>query len=451
MAKGLRHRTQCEKERSDSPSPSAVRLCLWMYMPPFSFIHTADLHLGSPFSTLGASNPELASEMRSATFEAFERIVQLCLKKEADFLLVAGDVFDGADRSIRAQITFAEGLKKLGQAGIRSFVVHGNHDPMGCWSRTLEWPQGVHVFGDSAETVRVERNGALLGHVQGISYARSDERRNLARFFSRTNAGFHVGLLHANVGADTGHEPYAPCALEDLIRAGMDYWALGHVHSKRFIFEENPCALYPGNTQGRNIRERGERGCYLVRVGEDHHLEPEFLATDTIRWTLEEVPIDGIAHEQALIRVLEDRCLRISEEQSGRSAIARITLTGHGPLYSLLSDPNTLQELLELVQEKGMSLSPFVWVEHIRSEVRPEWEKGAWIRQADFLGELLRCAREIQDDGAFETFLQEELGPLVHDSRARGFMDFPGGAKARDLLMRAEDMCVAALRDEDGG
>ena len=388
--------------------------------------------------------------MRSATFEAFEGVVTLCLKKEVDFLLVAGDVFDGADRSIRAQIAFAECLKKLGEAGIKSFVVHGNHDPMGCWSRTLEWPKGVYVFGDTPETVPVERNGALLAHVQGVSYGRSEERRNLVRLFLKTNAGFHVGLLHANVGADTGHEPYAPCTLEDLMRAGMDYWALGHVHSKRLILEENPCALYPGNTQGRNIREPGERGCYLVRVKEDHHLEPEFLATDVIRWTLEEVPVDNIEGEQALLRVLEDRCLRISEEQSGRSAIARITLTGHGPLYSFLSDPNTLQELLELVQEKGMSLSPFVWVEQIRSEVRPEWDKDAWVRQADFLGELLRCAREIQGDGAFEAFLQEELGPLVQDPRGRGFVDLPEGAKARSLLMRAEDICVAALQDEDG-
>lgn len=418
-------------------------------MPSFSFVHTADLHLGSPFSTLGLNNPELASTLRSATFEAFEAVVNLCLEQEVDFLLVAGDVFDSADRSIKAQITFLKGLEKLGDAGIKSFVVHGNHDPLDCWSRTLEWPQGVHVFGEELGTVPVERDGAAVARVQGISYPRRDERRNLARLFSKNSPEFHLGLLHANVGSDTGHEPYAPCTLDDLISSGVDYWALGHVHAKRILAGGVPCVLYPGNIQGRNIQETGERGCYLVTVDHDHHIGLEFHATDVIRWALEEIPINTFETEQELLKALEDRCGRISAEHRGRGVILRIALSGHGPLYPLLKNPGNLQELLEMMREWGMSLSPFVWVEQIRSTAGPEVDRAARMRQGDFLGELLRCSSELQGDGPWEAFMKEELAPLYHDTRARGFLGFPEEPKARELLLRAEDMCVEGLQDED--
>ena len=143
-------------------------------MSNFSFIHAADLHLDSPFATLSPNNPDLAAMLRSGTFEAFDKVMQLCLEKRVDFLLVAGDIYDGADRSLRAQVKFRDGLKRLSEAGIRSFVVYGNHDPLDGWSSTLEWPPSVHLFGDHVETLEVKRNGSLLACIQGISYPKRD-------------------------------------------------------------------------------------------------------------------------------------------------------------------------------------------------------------------------------------------------------------------------------------
>ena len=110
-------------------------------MKNFSFIHTADLHLDSPFSGLRQVDGEIASLLKDATFRAFDNVVELALKNEVDFLLVAGDVYDAADRSLRAQLKFADGLKKLANGGIRSFVCHGNHDPLDGWIASLQWPE----------------------------------------------------------------------------------------------------------------------------------------------------------------------------------------------------------------------------------------------------------------------------------------------------------------------
>jgi exonuclease SbcD len=415
---------------------------------PISFIHTADLHLDSPFSVLSLNNPDLANRLRSATFEAFEKVIQLCLEKRVDFLLVSGDIYDGADRGFKAQIKFRDGLKRLDEAGIRSFVVHGNHDPLDGWSSTLEWPTGVHLFRDRVETVQIKRDGNLLACIQGISYPKRDEGRNLSLFFKRTDPAFHIGLLHANVGSDTGHEPYASCSMEDLLKTEMDYWALGHVHGKRVLSQNLPFVLYPGNTQGRNVRETGEKGCYLVRVSEDKEVAIEFHATDMIRWITRDLTIQNLFTEQDLINALNKVCSDVSKSESGRPVILRISLTGSGPLYESLKNPNIVSDLLEILQEMGMSYSPFVWIEQIKLSINPELDLTSWMKEGDFIGELLRYSHEISEDEHFEELARKELAPLFDDPRARRFIDFPNRDKLRNLLKEAEEICAESLHRE---
>ena len=414
-------------------------------MPNFSFVHAADLHLDSPFAALNVDNPDLASILHSATFEAFDRVIQLCLEEQVDFLLVAGDVYDGSDRSLRAQVKFRDGLQRLHEAGIRSFVIHGNHDPLDGWSSTLEWPSGVHVFGEHLETTEVKRDGSLLARVQGISYPKRDERRNLSLLFHPTDSAFHIALLHANVGSDTGHEPYAPCTLEDLMKSQMDYWALGHVHSQRVLSAHLPFVVYPGNTQGRNIKETGEKGCYLVKVGEDKEVELEFRATDVIRWTTYELSIHDLQTEQDLINALDHACVEISEKALDRPSIARMTLSGRSPLFKFLKAPNSVADLLEILHERGPSYFPSVWVEQILLSVSPDIDPMARMKERDFLGDLIRYSRELMGDKRLEALVREDLAPLFESARIQRYIDVPGDRQLRELLEEAERICLENL------
>jgi exonuclease SbcD len=418
-------------------------------MSNFSFVHAADLHLDSPFATLHVDNPDLARILRSATFEAFDRVVQLCLEKQVDFLLVAGDVYDGADRSLRAQVKFRDGLQRLDEAGIRSFVVHGNHDPLEGWSSTLEWPSGVHVFGDHVETVELKKDGTLLACIQGISYPQRDERRNLSLLFHRTGSAFQIALLHANVGSDTGHEPYAPCSMEDLLRSEMDYWALGHVHSKRVLSNLLPFVVYPGNPQGRNIKETGEKGCYLVKVGDDKEVEMEFHATDVIRWTTYDLPIHDLQTEQDLMNAFERVCVGISEKASGRPTMLRISLSGRSPLFKFLKAPNTLPDLLEILHEMGSSYSPPVWVEQIQLSVGPDVDPMVRMKERDFLGDLIRYSRELLGKRDLGALVKEDLAPLFESTRIHRYLDSPGDRELRELLEEAERICLENLHGEE--
>ena len=120
----------------------------------FRFIHAADLHLDSPFTGIRAAAPEnVASALYSATFDSYRNIIDLCISEGVDALLVAGDIYDGADRSLRAQRAFIDGLRNLDAAGIRSFVCHGNHDPLDGWEARLSYPDGCHRFDPDFEAV----------------------------------------------------------------------------------------------------------------------------------------------------------------------------------------------------------------------------------------------------------------------------------------------------------
>ncbi|MBN1106813.1 MAG: DNA repair exonuclease [Deltaproteobacteria bacterium] len=414
-------------------------------MIPFSFVHTADLHLDSPFSSISQNAPEVAGVMRDATLHAFESVIRLCLRKKVDFLLVAGDVYDGADRNLRAQVRFRDGLVRLHEAGICSFIVHGNHDPLEGWSSSLEWPPSVHIFGDQVETAGARKGDALLARVQGISYAKREERRNLSLLFGRKDATFHIGLLHANVGQDTGHEAYAPCSLDDLRRAGMDYWALGHVHRARILAEGPPTVVYPGNTQGRSVREAGRRGCYLVRVSEDRHVDLEFHGTEAVGWAFREVSIRDLRTEQDLLDTLEGTCRDLAGEASGRPVMARIHLTGSGPLYGSLQNQGQVSDLLKILREKGLSGSPVVWVEQVRIGVTPERDVKVLMEANDFVGELLRVSREHLGEEDLAGLLDEDLNSLFEDPRARRFLVRPDAEGLKALLMKAEGICVDHL------
>lgn len=414
-------------------------------MSRFSFVHAADLHLDSPFTGVTATSPAVAELLRRATFDAFEQLIDLCLGRRVDFLLVAGDVYDGADRSLRAQLRFRDGLARLAAAGIRSFVVHGNHDALDGWSSALEWPAGVHVFGERLETVAVERDGAPLARVSGISYPRRQEERNLAALFGGAPSGgaFHIGLLHANVGGNTQHDPYAPCEVADLLDRGIDYWALGHVHSRQILRRERPFAVYPGNLQGRHMRETGERGCVVVTVYGDA-VAIDFAAVDAVRWEWVEVDIGGAETMDALETAVDEALSRAASTTADRPLLCRLRLTGRGPLHRDLRRSDAVAALLERGRERWAEARPLVWVEAIDVACRPEVDLAARRAGQDLTAEVLRAADDWRT-GDLDASLGEALAPLYRDPRLRRLLREPDAEELERLLAEAEMLCLDRL------
>ena len=280
-------------------------------MSAFSFVHAADLHLDSPFVGLGRlpeGQSRVVEELREATFRAFDTVINLCLREHVDFLLIAGDVYDSAERSLKAQLRFRDGLRRLSESGIRSFVVHGNHDPLDGWADAIQMPEGVHDFRSELESVVFEKVGRPVARIHGISYPTRKIGSRFGTGFQRVgDEPFQIGLFHCNAGGNTRHDPYAPRTEDELMASRLNYWALGHIHERVVLRAAEPFIGYPGNTQGRHINEPGPRGCFLVRVTAEGRLDgtPEFVATDHIRWLNAEVDIAGLEAMGSTVEVCE--------------------------------------------------------------------------------------------------------------------------------------------------
>jgi DNA repair exonuclease SbcCD nuclease subunit len=415
-------------------------------MKPFSFVHAADLHLDSPFTGITAQSDQIGNILFTATFKAFENLLDLCIEKRVDLLLISGDVYDSADRSLRAQLRFSDGLARLAAVGIHVFVVHGNHDPLDGWSTSIDWPDGIHIFGGTeVESIVVQKDGRPVATIHGISYTHQDERRNLAKQFKKNdNRLFHIGLLHCNAGNNKEHAPYAPCDLQDLMDAGMDYWALGHVH-KKCILSETPCIVYSGNTQGRSIRETGERGCYLVTVDSNGQPRPEFRPIDAARWYVRRISIDGLSTINELDMALSDTCRSMREDSNGLPVFARIILYGRGRLYDALRVSGAIHELTERLREQELSESPIVWIEKIVNTCRPDIDIEKRKNIPDLLGDLLRISAEIRNAPNLPDTLTEPLKAFYTHPKGRKFLAPLDAETLRHLLDDAERFCVDRL------
>lgn len=378
----------------------------------FSFVHCADLHLDSPFEGIHALAPEIAQVLRRATFLAFDHIVDLAIREGAAFLIVAGDVYDSAHRSLHAQIRFRESLRRVGEAGVLCFVAHGNHDPLSGWDAGLTLPEGVHRFGGEAvERFTARRGGETLAHLYGISYPTREVRENLIPRFPREVEGpFAIGVLHGNVGGDPNHDNYAPCSLQDLLSCRLDYWALGHIHKAGILRQENPCVVYSGTPQGRSVREAEARGCFLVRVDEGGRPAPEFVATDVVRWYMEAVDIGNLRSLDALVDQLAEHKENIRRRAEGRGAIWRLTLRGRGELHAMLQRLDPERDLTLPLREEEAGRPDFVWLESTELTTRPSLDLAQRRHVQDFIGDVLKAAENLRLGEQGEEALQEVVG-----------------------------------------
>ena len=139
-------------------------------MKSISFIHGADLHLDSPMVGLSYLPKEIFERLKESTFTALSHLVDAAIVHEVDFVILAGDLFDEQDRSVRAQIRLQKEMERLNKEEIEVFVIHGNHDHLnGDWVH-LDFPKNVHVFPERVEVKFHTTKTNAVAHLYGFSY-----------------------------------------------------------------------------------------------------------------------------------------------------------------------------------------------------------------------------------------------------------------------------------------
>lgn len=369
-------------------------------MREIKFIHCADLHIDSPFKGLSEIDEDLREIMYKSTYQSFDNIVNLAIQENVDCVLIAGDVYDGADKSLQAQIKFRNGLLKLSEEGIQSFVIHGNHDPLDSWSAALKWPEKVKIFGKKVESVPLILDKELQAYIHGVSFPKRKVTDNLALKFKRQDDDIRaIGLLHTNVGTNTGHESYAQATKQDLFSIKMNYWALGHVHSPSILNENNPTIVYSGNSQSRNPREVGPKGCYLVTMHLNGDCDTKFIATDIVRYKSDIMDITDCSNWDELIHSIKEKCREISAEMENRHSFIRLRIVGKTLLNSELRKGENISEMIEEIRDALRVSDPVIWLEKIELRTIGEYDIGSIKDSNDFLADIISLYEDIMHNG----------------------------------------------------
>ncbi|EKF34170.1 metallophosphoesterase family protein [Bacillus xiamenensis] len=329
-------------------------------MTKLTFIHAADLHLDSPFAGMSNIPNQIFKRLKESTFQSARNMFDLAIDQEVDFVLLSGDLFDESNRSLKAQLFLRNQFLKLQEHEIDVFIIYGNHDHLGGEWTPIEWPENVHVFLSSTPSEQsFYRGDQLAASIYGFSYNERAVYENMtSHYVKTTDAPYHIAMLHGTLAGQEGHDAYAPFQLQQLLSRDFDYWALGHIH-KRALLHEDPMIIYPGNLQGRHIKETGEKGCYVVHLSENSHAAEFIGCSDVIFETLS-LDITDTAHMTDLVTLVDKQMSRLKER--GIPHVVKIELTGETPAYIRLSQLEVLEELMAVLHEQEEEEDIFVWV-----------------------------------------------------------------------------------------
>lgn len=401
------------------------------------FIHAADVHLDSPLKGLGQDEHfHGADTIRNATRQALIHLVDLCLEKKAPLLLLAGDIYDGNWKDFSTGLFFAGQMQRLADKNIMVALIRGNHDAANKMTRSLVLPENVHVFSEKQpETWLIDELGIAI---HGQSYDRQDVTRNLVPSYPDPVEGYtNIGLLHCLLtGSASGHQPYAPCTVEDLINKGYDYWALGHVHQFQQV-NDFPPIIYSGCLQGRHIKETGPKGCAIVDLSDD--ISPvTFYPLDKVRWQQISVSLEEIDSYEEVYTSLEHELLTLESEYSGTICL-RIAFTGSCSIHGeLLRDPESLLANTRSTAMKVLGSKTLVQKIDIKTSSQVDIE--ALIQSDTPQGEMLRLIAQLPRDT-----WEQELDLDISQLRAKTRPVSIHPELRPDLLAKSRDLLLAEL------
>jgi exonuclease SbcD len=396
------------------------------------FLHAADIHLDSPLRTF--RRLDAAPELLACTRRAFTNLVDLAIAEDVAFVVLAGDLYDGDWKDFSTGLFFAAEMRRLARP---CYVIRGNHDAASIITSGLQLslPPNVVVFSDKRCETESDRLADYGIAIHGRSFAHRREGPDFIDSYNPPVPGrLNIGLLHTSL-TNTEHETYAPCGPETLAARGYDYWALGHVHT-RAVFGSDPWIVFPGNIQGRSVREPGAKGITLVEVQDRRIVGLEHRSIDVLRWVLPRVDVTGIDDTAGLAGLVREHLEAELAGAEGRPLLARVTLAGATALHRrLLAEPN----LADAECRNAADAAGGVIIERVRLELAPP-ASAPDEATAGAMAELHAAFLAARQDAELSAELRGEIDKLLRD--------IPQAAMDDELKTLADPDAFARLADE---
>jgi DNA repair exonuclease SbcCD nuclease subunit len=407
-------------------------------------VHAADLHLDSPLRGLERYDTAPVEELRRATRDALCKLVELCIQERAELLLIAGDLFDGNWRDYSTGLFLCEQMARLREAAIDVVWLRGNHDAESRLTKHLKMPANVREFSTrSPESVSFERLD-LVVHGQG--FATGAVTDDLTRRYPRAVSGaLNIGLLHTALDGREGHAPYAPTSVSNLVDLGYQYWALGHIHTHEVVARE-PFVVYPGNLQGRHVRETGPKGAVVLEVDRGRVLSVEHRALDVVRFERLSLDVSDSGTLDDVADLVQKHMAEASRGAEQRLLALRVELTGAGGVHTALA--RSPERVAALARAAAIEVDAPIWVERVVVRTAPRTDLSS-LAASGPVGGLIREIAELRaDPDALQAFARDVPGLAELERKLAAALDEP--TPLVELLSEAEALLLSRLAESPG-
>jgi DNA repair exonuclease SbcCD nuclease subunit len=412
----------------------------------FSFLHAADIHLDSPLRGLEADPDAPAEQIRTASRAAFRNLIDLAIEEEVAFVLIAGDLYDGDWQDYRTGIFLVEQAARLASVQIPLFILQGNHDAASVITKHLRLPDNTRLISaKQPETIILDQ---LSVAIHGRSFPTKAVNDDLTVDYPQAHAGlFNIGLLHTALG-NADHDNYAPTRVDTLVSKGYEYWALGHVHARAEVLQAPCWIVFPGNLQGRHVKETGPKGASLVTVQDSRVVSVEHRPLDVLRWCRLEVDLESAGNIDDALALAGRTLATALGESEGRPIAVRLVLTGRTVLHNALV--TGAEDFRQGVIAEGRHYGAGqVWIESVVRETAPVLDVTALAQRPDAVGRLVHLLEDLVT--APPPALLGEYGDRLRE-KLRGIDlgdDHPLNTGLTPALMvRLRDMVLARLAAE---
>ena len=331
----------------------------------YRFVHAGDLHLDGPLRGITAAPPSLRTALRDASLQAWNSLVELAVRREAAFVILAGSVFDAESPSVRSCVALWDGLQRLRSRAIDVFIALPAEEAAAARHLPLLTGGATLFATERMSTADVVRDGTCLAALHGTSGDAADVCARVEAV-RPTGSSLGIGVLPAAPERELGGGAGAR-ATEVLVNAGLDYWALGGSRVQS-VLQQTPWIVCSGTPQGQGLEtgELGPKGCVVVEVEDGRIGRAVPAALDHVRFVSLETDVSACADRTAIRRVLQHDLERLSAGDPDRIVVVEAVLCGR-IVSGLVRDRLSLEtELLADLRRECVPHPARVWWARVR-------------------------------------------------------------------------------------